>query len=54
MDHRASSGPAPPRFSKSLRDRSANVPVAAFRNHDQEMKNWKGGSPPPLAHSHQT
>jgi hypothetical protein len=34
--------PMSPRVSKVLRGRSANVPVAACRNHDQEMKNWKG------------
>jgi hypothetical protein len=32
----------PTRVGKGLRGRSANVPLAAFRNHDQEMKNWKG------------
>jgi hypothetical protein len=42
----------PTRVGKGLRGRSANVPLAAFRNHDQQMKNWKGPSSPPLAHSH--
>jgi hypothetical protein len=36
----------PTRVGKGLRGRSANVPVAAFRNHDQEMKNWKGPAAP--------
>jgi hypothetical protein len=30
------------RIGKFIRGSTASLPLAAFRNHDQEMKNWKG------------
>jgi hypothetical protein len=52
MDHRRFQRTRAAARQQSLRGRCANLPVAAFRNHDQQMKNWKGLSPPPLTHSH--